>query len=80
MFSKTDHSKGERIILWKWNEREGTQVIRWYDEVVTKFLKKTMAPETFISNTDRAVNFRKQVCQQPILVQITSFVRKTWYI
>jgi hypothetical protein len=61
-FRKTDHSEGERIILWKWNEGEGTQVIRWYNEVVTKFLKKTMAQDTFVSNTDTAVNFRKQVC------------------
>lgn len=68
MFSKTDHSKGERIILSKWNEGEGTQVIHRYDEVVTKFLKKTMALETFVSNTEHAVNFRKHVCQQPTLV------------
>jgi len=36
--------------------------------VVTKLLKKTMALETFVNYNDHAVNFRKQVCQQPILV------------
>lgn len=77
MFGKTDHSKGEGIILWKWNEVEGTWVTRWYNEVVTKFLKKTMVLETFINNNDHAVNFRNQVHQQPILAYFTSFVRYT---
>jgi hypothetical protein len=46
-------------------------------EMLTQFLKQTMALETLVSNTHHVVKLGKQGGQQPILVKSTSFVRKT---